>query len=498
MLPLVNRALSFSTRPAIISGGKAYSYQHLVDASRQVATVLLAGQSDLKEARVAFMIKPGFAYVKVQWGIWQAGGIAVPLGLSQPPPSLGYVLDDAQVSCVVADSEYAAILKPLAAERQLPLIVLDQLSPLAPAAMPAIASSRRAMILYTSGTTGKPKGVVTTHQQIEAQITALVEAWEWEETDHILNCLPMHHVHGIINVLSCALWSGACCTFLPKFSAEAVFELFRLGHINLFMAVPTIYYKLINAWADFSEAEQGLLQQRMQAFRLMVSGSAALPVSVMNQWQEISGQILLERYGMTEMGMAISNPYRGERRPGCIGQPLPGVTVRLADEEDREVPHGEPGEIQVKGPNVFQEYWNKPTATAESFTPDGWFRTGDIAVIQDGSYKILGRNSVDIIKSGGYKLSALEIEEVLRTHPLIRDCAVVGVPDLEWGERVAASLILVGTEVPDFAALRNWLRERLPAYKVPRDFIVQEDFPRNAMGKVTKNELKPLFTTGTD
>jgi malonyl-CoA/methylmalonyl-CoA synthetase len=223
----------------------------------------------------------------------------------------------------------------------------------------------------------------------------------------------------------------------------------------------------------------------------MVSGSAALPVSVMDNWKKISSHLLLERYGMTELGMAISNPYEGERRPGHVGVPLPGVSVRLCDEKDLVV-HDEPGEIQVKGDNVFLEYWNKPEETKKAFTRDGWFRTGDVAVIENGYYRILGRNSVDIIKSGGYKISALEIEEVLRQYQGIRDCAVVGLENEEWGELVAAALVLEEGESVDTNALMVWLKERMPAYRVPRNFLIVRELPRNAMGKVPKHEVKKL------
>ena len=335
--------------------------------------------------------------------------------------------------------------------------------------------------------------MVTTHGHIRAQITALTEAWEWGPDDRVLNVLPLHHVHGIINMLGCALWSGACCEFLPRFEPGAVFDSFRKGRVNLFMAVPTIYFKLIGHFQELPEKEQKELAECMGRFRLMVSGSAALPVSVLEQWREISGHTLLERYGMTEMGMAISNPYRGERRPGSIGQPLPGVQVRLAAETGGEVPEGTPGEIQVKGPNVFSEYWGKPEETQKAFTPDGWFMTGDIAVYEDGSYRILGRNSVDIIKSGGYKISALEIEEVLRTHPGVKDCGVVGIPDLEWGEVIGAGLVSEGRNL-DLNALGDWLKTRMPSYKVPRQYLVLDELPRNVLGKVTKNALKELFS----
>jgi len=358
--------------------------------------------------------------------------------------------------------------------------------------LPEISQERKAMILYTSGTTGAPKGVVSTHSNIRTQITTLCAAWEWQQEDRVLNLLPLHHVHGIINMLSCALWSGACCEFIPKFRPEAVFGLFARGEVNVFMAVPTIYFQLIASWQSLPAKEQQEISSHLRPFRLMVSGSAALPVSVLEAWKKISRHTLLERYGMTEMGMAISNPYRGERKPGHIGQALPGVQVRIADENDRELPEGTPGEIQVKGANVFREYWQKPGATQEAFTEDGWFKTGDVAVWDDGSYRILGRNSVDIIKSGGYKISALEIEEVLRTHPAIKDCGVVGIPDEEWGEIIGAGLV-VSPDAPESESIDNWLKERLPAYKVPRKYLVLDDLPRNVMGKVTKKELKALF-----
>jgi malonyl-CoA/methylmalonyl-CoA synthetase len=262
------------------------------------------------------------------------------------------------------------------------------------------------------------------------------------------------------------------------------------GNVNVFMAVPTIYFKLISHYEALDKSEQESISDCLAKFRLMVSGSAALPVSVMDKWQSISGHYLLERYGMTEIGMAISNPLHGQRKAGYIGKPLPGVGVRICDENDRET-DGQPGEIQIKGPAVFREYWGKPEATRKSFTTDGWFKTGDIAVVEDGYYRILGRDSVDIIKSGGYKISALEIEEILRTHPEVKDCAVVGIPNEEWGELVAAAVI-ADPDI-DVKELNAWMREKMPAYKTPRQYKVLSDLPRNAMGKVTKNELKNLF-----
>ena len=438
------------------------------------------------------MVDPSFEYVALQWGIWRAGGIAVPLCVLHPLPSLEYVIRNTRAETLAVSAKYYDLFVPLAREWNVRLLRAEELMTGTAGALPVVSSDRRAMILYTSGTTSLPKGVVTTFDNIESQIRILVQAWEWTEEDRILNILPLHHVHGIVNVLSCALWSGACCEFMPKFDAGKVWERFRAGGLNLFMAVPTIYYKLISYWEDLPGADRRVLSESCRSFRLMVSGSAALPVPVLERWQSITGQLLLERYGMTEIGMALSNSYRGERRPGHVGLPLPGVDLRLRAEDGTAVGPGQEGEIQVKGANVFLEYWENKTATTEAFTGDGWFRTGDIAIFNDGSYRILGRNSVDIIKSGGYKVSALEIEEVLLRHDAIRECGVVGIPDEEWGEIVAAGLVTGGQQI-DLEELKSWLKEQLPGYKVPRRYVLLESLPRNTLGKLTKNELKKEF-----
>lgn len=491
MINLIENASQYSDRIAIKSNGQSYSYRELLSSSADVAGHLLGDRKDLEEARIAFLVTPGFEYVALQWGIWSAGGIAVPLCTKHPLPSIQYVLDDTQAETVIYSEAYQALLQPLIEISPEKFVKLNDIST-RKCELPDIDMSRRAMILYTSGTTGNPKGVVTSHQNIEYQITSLTTSWEWHQDDHILNVLPMHHVHGIVNVTLCALWSGACCEFLPKFDPKRVFDIFCKGEVNLFMAVPTIYFKLIAYWNTLETESQETISSYLGRFRLMVSGSAALPISVLEQWRIISGQTLLERYGMTEMGMAISNPYRGERRPGHIGQALANVTIRIANENNEVVPDGTSGEIQVQGPNIFKEYWQKPEATKKTFTSDGWFKTGDIALYSNGSYRIQGRNSVDIIKSGGYKISALEIEEVLRSHPDIKECGVVGIPNDEWGEIIGASLILENENI-DIDELQLWLKTKLPAYQLPRKYIFQDDLPRNVMGKVTKNELKKLF-----
>ncbi|WP_281541757.1 acyl-CoA synthetase [Maribacter aestuarii] len=492
MSSLINKSKEYADRNAILSHGQYYSYATLLSVTRTVAAHLLQGRKDLNQDPITYLVPPSFEYVAVQWGIWAAGGIAVPLCVLHPLPSIQYVIEDTKAQMVIAHPDYFDFLKPLEKKTGVRIVALNTILREATVDLPQIAPFRSAMILYTSGTTSKPKGVVTTHANIEAQITTLVKAWEWKKEDHILNILPLHHVHGIINVLSCALWSGACCEFLPRFDAASAWEVVKSGRLSLFMAVPTIYYKLISYWESAVDQEQQVLTAAASKLRLMVSGSAALPVTVLEKWEEITGQTLLERYGMTEIGMGLSNSYRGERRPGHVGLPLPGVDMRLVDLDNNPVEPGAPGEFQIKGPSVFKEYWGKPDATAKAFTKDGWFITGDIGVFNGGMYKILGRDSVDIIKSGGYKISALEIEDVLRKHVEVADCAVVGLPDEEWGEVVAACIIGQNQAV-DTIKISEWLRAYLPAYKVPRRFIVKKELPRNVLGKVTKNEVKKMF-----
>jgi malonyl-CoA/methylmalonyl-CoA synthetase len=228
----------------------------------------------------------------------------------------------------------------------------------------------------------------------------------------------------------------------------------------------------------------------------MVSGSAALPESVLARWREITGHVLLERYGMTETGMILSNPLVGERVAGTVGTPLPGVEVKLVDDAGGELPGDAEGEVWVRGPGVFEEYWRRPDATAAAFAGD-WFRTGDVARREGGVYRLLGRASVDIIKTGGYKVSALEIEETLRSHDAIEDCAVVGLADEEWGERVAAAVVpAVGATAPSLEELRRFCKDRIAPYKAPREVLAVAVLPRNTLGKVEKARVKELLTRG--
>ncbi len=492
-LPLIARARAHAASVAFRSPQGTTTYQDLLDRSAALATTLLAGAADLKEARVALLAPAGASYVAAQWGLWRAGAVKVPICLTATEPEWEYSLTDSAAAAVMADAASAKKIAPLCARLGLRLIDID--APAGPASkLPELTPARRAMILYTSGTTSKPKGVVTTHAHIAAQIESLIKAWEWHPSDRIPLFLPMHHIHGIINVTSCALWAGATIEPFAKFDQPAILDRVKGDAYSLFMAVPTIYVKLIQALEAAPPADRAAIIAGFQRMRLMVSGSAALPASVHEQWTALTGQKLLERYGMTEIGMAISNPLRGERRPGAVGQALPGVEIRLkAENGDVITAEDTPGEIQVRGSNVFTEYWGKPAATAESFEEGGWYRTGDMAVLETSYYRIMGRLSVDIIKSGGYKLSALEIEAALLEHPDIAEVAVLGMPDDTWGEAVSAAVVTKNSVDLALPALREWCKSRLSVYKVPQRLVLVKELPRNAMGKVTKPAVRGLF-----
>jgi malonyl-CoA/methylmalonyl-CoA synthetase len=482
------------TRVAVVAGGRTYSYGDLDRASRRVAGALLDGDVDLDQARVAFFVKPGFEYVAVQRGIWRAGGVAVPLAISHPPPELEYVIRDSGAAIVITDTSSSDVLAPIAAAAGSRFIATDAVIAGAEApVLPHLGAPRRAMIIYTSGTTARPKGVVTTHANIGAQIASLVEAWEWTPADRLLLALPLHHVHGIVNGLGSALAVFAACEILEAFDAATVWRRLASGEVTVFTAVPTMYHRLIAAWDAAPEDVKRSWSHGARHARLMMSGSAALPVQTLERWRDITGHTLLERYGMTEIGMALSNPLHGVRRPGHVGAPLPGVDVRLVDEAGADVPEGSPGELEVRGPTVFTEYWQRPEESRDAFR-DGWFRTGDVAVLEDGSFRLLGRTSIDIIKTGGFKVSALEIESVLRGHPAIAECAVVGVADPEWGERVSLAVELRHGQSVSLQELQQWARSQLAPYKLPRALASVDALPRNAMGKVVKPEVATLFT----
>ena len=491
-ISLIDRAREHGDRVALITEEGQFSYNDLLKASAHVASFLLAGQDDLNEQRVAFLAPSGFDYVAMQWGIWRAGGVAVPLCTLHPKVELQYVIEDSKASVVLAHKELADRVCNIVEDLGIRFAVSSEIIKHNIVELPRIAVTRRAMMLYTSGTTNKPKGVVMTHLNNQAQVTSLVQAWGWSKEDYILHVLPLHHIHGIVNVLLCSLWSGAVCEMMAKFDPEKVWAVIERGGLTLFMAVPTIYAKLIATWEAYDDKRRQQLTEACSRLRLMISGSAALPVPTLEKWEMISRHRLLERYGMTEIGMALSNPLNGERVAGTVGTPLPGIEIRLMEENGKIVAENEPGEVEVCGPSVFLEYWNRPEATREAFRGK-WFKTGDIAVLENGRYRLMGRNSVDIIKTGGYKVSALEIESALKGHPSNLECAVVGVEDQEWGQRVCAAVVSKSGEELTLDSLRTWAKERMAVYKVPTRLAIVDILPRNTMGKVVKKKVAELF-----
>lgn len=484
---------SDNERIALREEHDAYTYSVLNERIQRFSSGLLAATADLQEERIAFLLPASLDYVTAMHGVWRAGGIAVPLNTGSTVDELTHYLSSPGVTRLIANPpQQSAALLTLCASLTIDVLTVSQLLCAEERSLPVIDPARRAMIVFTSGTTSKPKGVVSTHRTICAQVKTLVEAWRWRENDSIPLFLPLHHVHGIINVLSCALWIGATVDLYPRLDLPTLTNRVAAGRYTLFMAVPTIYVKLIAHITGLEDHERTAVCAGFSGMRLNVSGSAACPVTVFEQWASLTGQVLLERYGMTEIGMALSNPYEGERRAGYVGKALPGVRVRLVDEEGNSViEEGSPGEIHVRGDSVFLEYWDNASATREAFD-NGWFRTGDIAVLEDGYYRIMGRSSVDIIKSGGYKLSALEIEGTLLNHAAIAEVAVIGVPDSTWGEAVAAVAVLKPGESLNLVELKDWCSGKMSSYKIPKILKLVDALPRNAMGKVTKQQVGAL------
>ncbi|MEJ2061497.1 MAG: AMP-binding protein, partial [Gammaproteobacteria bacterium] len=334
------------------------------------------------------------------------------------------------------------------------------------------------------GTTGKPKGAMITHANLAANGEALKTAWGFTEQDVLLHALPIFHIHGLFVACHCVLLSGARMIFLPRFDAREVMSL--LPQSTVFMGVPTYYTRLL--------AEAGFDTGVCRNMRLFTSGSAPLLTQTFDEFRTRTGHTILERYGMTETGMNTSNPLDGERRAGTVGFPLPGVTARVVDAEGREVPAGETGQLQVKGGNVFKGYWQMPDKTAEEFTADGYFKTGDLACVDaDGYFSIVGRDK-DMVISGGYNVYPKEIEQLIDQLDGVVESAVIGVPHPDFGEGVTAVLVCrSGSDRPDEASVIRHLKTALANYKVPKRVFFVDELPRNTMGKVQKNVLRERY-----
>lgn len=373
------------------------------------------------------------------------------IGTSHPVKELLYTISDSDPSLVIIHPTFEHIQTPLGENK--PDTRFFNLTPhqqrtnaQIPPFNTSVPLSQCALMIYTSGTTSNPKGCVTTHETITFQSNCLITAWKYTSSDHMIHVLPLHHIHGIINGLTACLLAGATVEMHPKFDPAVIWDRWcDKGSSTMFMAVPTVYSRLVDYFDSNirSTDREDAARSGANALRLAVSGSAALPTPIKNKFLEITGQTLLERYGMTEIGMGLSCGLEVEKRiDGSVGWPLPGVQVRLTDREtgavieDRDY---KDGMIEVKGDNVFREYWRKPDATKKEFTSDGWFKTGDVAKRDEsGAYFIQGRASVDLIKSGGYKISALEVERKMLALEAIQEAVVVGLADEEWGQRVAA------------------------------------------------------------
>jgi malonyl-CoA/methylmalonyl-CoA synthetase len=461
------------------------------------------------------LLPPGAAWLEAFLGVLDAGGVAVPLSPLYPAAELAWFAADAGAdTCIVAEElddrassmvQGRRVLRPSAMmgdPRSIP-----QPPPTGPGGQEdggdddgGPAAGDTALLLYTSGTTGKPKGAMITHANLAVQGELLRAAWGYGPGDTLLHALPLHHLHGLgISVLT-TLLAGARVRMLPRFDAKRVWEEIAGGGITVWMAVPTMYQRLIEAFDAADAATQARWAAGAARLRLATSGSAALPVTLAARWSALAGAVPLERFGMTEIGVGTTNPLDPEgRRPGSVGFPLPTVEARIVDEAGHDLDLG-PGELYVRGPSVFAGYWQRPDATAAAFAEGGWFKTGDVAVRSpEGHVRLLGRTSVDILKSGGYKLSALEIEEALRDNPAIAEVAVVGVPDEAWGDRVVAVVVAAPGRAAECATepLRAWAKERLAPYKIPREVRVVASLPRNALGKVVKPELLKAIAAGT-
>ncbi|WP_437632625.1 AMP-binding protein [Sorangium sp. So ce854] len=512
--PLTERLarIGSSARTAIEDDRGRTTFAELTERALRVRGALLASTSrgadasprSLEGERIILLVPPGAAWASAFLGVVLAGGIALPLSALYPPAELAWLANDAGVRRILVGDELADVAAPIAEGRAVLRVEdAERAAPGPASAIADIAADDAALLLYTSGTTGKPKGALLTHENLAVQAELLRAAWGFSEQDALLHALPLHHLHGVVIALTTSLLAGSATRMLPRFDAQRVAAEIARRSATAIMAVPTMYQRL------FEHVDRGGapgFAEGARALRLATSGSAALPVTLAERWRDLTGTIPLERFGMTEIGVGLSNPLDpGGRRAGWVGSPLPTVEARITDDAGNASTWapGEPpaqpgggaaiarGELWIRGPSVFKGYLGREDATAAAFQ-DGWFRTGDVAErSSDGCFRLLGRTSVDILKSGGYKLSALEIEEALREHGAIAEVAVIGVPDEAWGERVVAVVVPApGREVECATApLRAWAKERLAPYKVPRESMVVGSLPRNAMGKVVKPEL---------
>lgn len=471
------------------------TYADLLAGAERLASAL-AARGVAPGDRIALFLGNGPALVAAVLAAFRLGAVVVPINLAYRRREVAHILGDAQPRLLVAERELLPVLDELErAERGgVEVILAEELASLVPgpdgAALPASEGDALAAILYTSGTTGRSKGAMLTHGNLLATITGLLFAWAWERADVLLLTLPLFHVHGLVVGLLTALAAGARVELRRRFDADAVAAELAAGNsggATVFFGVPTMYVRLVDALRQLPD------RSALGRMRLFCSGSAPLAPETFAAFRELAGHDILERYGMTEAGMILSNPYAGPRLPGTVGRPLPGVSARIVDAELHDLPSGEEGELLVAGGNVFAGYWGNPEATAAAFLTDGagrrWLKTGDLARRDpaSGHIALLGRRG-DLVITGGFNVYPREVEEVLAAFPGVAEAAVVGRPDPEWGE-VPVAFVVADGEV-DEAALTAHLKEGLAGFKVPRAIHRVAVLPRNALGKVQRHLLR--------
>lgn len=473
-----------------VPGGGDLTYDALDPAVSRYAN-LIRSLGAVPGDRVVAQVEKSVEAVLLYLACLKAGVIYIPLNTGYTEGELEYFLSDAGPRLVVTDPGREAMFKDLAAKCGVPhLLTLDAAGggsfAAAAADQPAhaetvtVAADDVAAILYTSGTTGRPKGAMLTHGNLASNALVLHDYWQWQPGDVLLHALPVFHVHGLFIALHCALLNGSRVIFLPKFDRDAILD--HLPEATVLMGVPTFYVRLLDS--------ARLDAERCRNMRLFISGSAPLLAETWEAFAARTGHRILERYGMTETGMITSNPYDGERVPGTVGYALPGVAVRIAGEDGGLVEPGAVGILEVKGPNVFKGYWQMPEKTAEDFTADGWFRTGDLATAAaDGRVTLVGR-AKDLVISGGFNIYPKEIEEVMDAYPGVVETAVIGVPHPDFGEAVVAVVVPETGARIDPVALENYLQDKLARFKQPKHVALVDELPRNVMGKVQKNLLR--------
>jgi malonyl-CoA/methylmalonyl-CoA synthetase len=473
LLPTLDRP---ADREAIRFGDRGLTYSELRDVAIALAQ-RLAGTT-----RVAVWAVPALETCAAVVGALAAGVPVVPINPKSGERELEHIVSDSDPSLVLA-APGAQLPPALEAIERLDVELEGADAPLPGEPDPETP----ALVVYTSGTTGPPKGVLLPRRAIATNLDALARAWKWTADDVLTHGLPLFHVHGLVLGVLGPLRRGGTVHHLGSFSIDAVVQQLA-GPATMLFGVPTMYHRL----ADAAERDEAVADALTQA-RLLVSGSAALSTSDHERIERASGQRVVERYGMTETLMNCSVRADGDRRPGTVGPPVDGVDLRLVDEDGSvvEASDGEAvGEIQVRGPNLFLEYLNRPDATEEAFS-DGWFRTGDVATREpDGYIRLLGRQSTDLIKSGGFKIGAGEIETALVEHPAIAEAAVTGEPDDDLGERIVAWIVVEGDSRPPEQDVVDHVAKLLTPHKRPREVRYLDELPRNAMGKVMKKRLQ--------